>query len=147
MRRLPLGGTVPLPGKGLHIGAGVPDSDLAADPAVRHGYPVLSKALLSGASGRLRNLATTGGNLLPLLAVLGTSEHCAAALCAPDARGGGGRRRIPVTDLPFLPGKHAAPGDRALSRGGQPYSAMTSRAASSSALLACANPSNTSGSA
>ncbi|MBI0317904.1 FAD binding domain-containing protein, partial [Streptomyces javensis] len=53
-----------LPDGGLRIGAAVPNSDLAADPRVRRRYPVLSQALLSGASGQLRNLATTGGNLL-----------------------------------------------------------------------------------
>jgi xanthine dehydrogenase YagS FAD-binding subunit len=54
----------PLPGGGLRIGAGVRNSDLAADAVVRERYPVLSQALLSGASGQLRNLATVGGNLL-----------------------------------------------------------------------------------
>ena len=49
---------------GLRIGAMVRNSDLAADPRVRRDYPVLSRALLSGASGQLRNAATTGGNLL-----------------------------------------------------------------------------------
>ena len=49
---------------GLHIGASVRNSDLAADMRVRTGYPMLAEALLSGASGQLRNLATTGGNLL-----------------------------------------------------------------------------------
>jgi xanthine dehydrogenase YagS FAD-binding subunit len=53
-----------LPGGGLRIGAGVRNSDLAADPAVRERYPMLATALLSGASGQLRNLATVGGNLL-----------------------------------------------------------------------------------
>ncbi|MFN2629201.1 MAG: xanthine dehydrogenase family protein subunit M [Gaiellaceae bacterium] len=48
----------------LRIGAGVRNSDLAADPRVRTGYPALAEALLAGASGQLRNLATTGGNLL-----------------------------------------------------------------------------------
>ncbi|MEU0240012.1 xanthine dehydrogenase family protein subunit M [Nocardiopsis sp. NPDC006198] len=52
-----------LPGGGLRIGASVPNSDLAAHPAVRRRYPVLSAALLAGASGQLRNAATTGGNL------------------------------------------------------------------------------------
>jgi xanthine dehydrogenase YagS FAD-binding subunit len=51
-------------GGGLLIGAAVTNSDLAAHPAVRERYPVLSQALLSGASYQLRNLATTGGNLL-----------------------------------------------------------------------------------
>ncbi|MGN6374146.1 MAG: FAD binding domain-containing protein [Sphingomonas sp.] len=49
---------------GLLIGALVPNSDLAADPRVIGRYPVLSRALLAGASGQLRNKATTGGNLL-----------------------------------------------------------------------------------
>ncbi len=49
---------------GLRIGALVRNADLAADPRVRKSYAVLSRALLSGASGQLRNKATTGGNLL-----------------------------------------------------------------------------------
>jgi xanthine dehydrogenase YagS FAD-binding subunit len=49
---------------GLRIGAMVRNSDLAADARVRQRYPVLARALLSGASGQLRNKATTGGNLL-----------------------------------------------------------------------------------
>jgi xanthine dehydrogenase YagS FAD-binding subunit len=52
-----------LPDGGIRIGASVPNSDLAAHPAVRRRYPVLSAALLAGASGQLRNAATTGGNL------------------------------------------------------------------------------------
>jgi len=51
-------------GGSLHIGAGVRNSDLAADLRVRTRYPMLAQAVLSGASGQLRNLATTGGNLL-----------------------------------------------------------------------------------
>jgi xanthine dehydrogenase YagS FAD-binding subunit len=53
-----------LPDGGLRIGAAVTNSELAADRTIRSRYPVLSQALLSGASGQLRNLATTGGNLL-----------------------------------------------------------------------------------
>jgi xanthine dehydrogenase YagS FAD-binding subunit len=49
---------------GLKIGALVPNSDLAHDPRVEARYPLLSHALLSGASPQLRNSATTGGNLL-----------------------------------------------------------------------------------
>jgi xanthine dehydrogenase YagS FAD-binding subunit len=49
---------------GLHIGALVRNTDLAANERIRHAYPLLSRALLSGASGQLRNKATTGGNLL-----------------------------------------------------------------------------------
>ena len=53
-----------LPDGSLRIGADVRNADLAAHPVVRSSYPVLARALLSGASGQLRNLATTGGNLL-----------------------------------------------------------------------------------
>lgn len=49
---------------GLRIGALVRNSDLAAHPRVRRDYGVLARALLAGASGQLRNMATTGGNLL-----------------------------------------------------------------------------------
>lgn len=49
---------------GLTIGAMVPNSDLAADARVVAKYEVLSRALLAGASGQLRNKASTGGNLL-----------------------------------------------------------------------------------
>ncbi|MUL40651.1 xanthine dehydrogenase family protein subunit M [Streptomonospora sp. PA3] len=49
---------------GVSIGANVRNSEAAAHPLVRERYPVLSQALLSGASGQLRNAATTGGNLL-----------------------------------------------------------------------------------
>jgi xanthine dehydrogenase YagS FAD-binding subunit len=49
---------------GLRIGAAVRNSRLAADTTVRRRYPVLAEALLSGASGQLRNQATVGGNLL-----------------------------------------------------------------------------------
>jgi xanthine dehydrogenase YagS FAD-binding subunit len=49
---------------GVTIGAAVPNSDLAAAPLIRRRYPVLSQALLAGASGQLRNAATTAGNLL-----------------------------------------------------------------------------------
>jgi xanthine dehydrogenase YagS FAD-binding subunit len=49
---------------GLRIGAMVRNADLAADARVRKNYAVLSRALLAGASGQLRNKATTGGNLL-----------------------------------------------------------------------------------
>jgi xanthine dehydrogenase YagS FAD-binding subunit len=62
--KLGLDEVAPRPDGGLRIGAGVRNSDLAAHPAVRRDYPVLSQALLAGASGQLRNMATTGGNLL-----------------------------------------------------------------------------------
>jgi xanthine dehydrogenase YagS FAD-binding subunit len=62
--RLPLTKIEPLPDGGLRIGAMVRNSDLAYDPTVLAKFPVLSQALLSGASAQLRNMATTGGNLL-----------------------------------------------------------------------------------
>lgn len=54
----------PAPDGGLRIGALVRNTDLAADKRVRRDYGVLSRALLAGASGQLRNKATTAGNLL-----------------------------------------------------------------------------------
>lgn len=62
--RLPFDAIEPLPGGGLRIGAAVRNGDLAADRTVRERFPVLAQALLAGASGQLRNLATVGGNLL-----------------------------------------------------------------------------------
>ncbi|MFG2059713.1 FAD binding domain-containing protein [Micromonospora sp. NPDC048930] len=61
---LPLDTVEALPGGGLRIGATVRNSDLAAHPVVRRDHPLLSRALLAGASGQLRNMATTGGNLM-----------------------------------------------------------------------------------
>ncbi|MEW9855249.1 FAD binding domain-containing protein [Novosphingobium sp. M1R2S20] len=54
----------PTPDGGLRIGAMVRNTDLAADMRVRRDYAVLSHALVAGASGQLRNAATTAGNLL-----------------------------------------------------------------------------------
>jgi len=48
----------------LRVGAGVRNSDLANHPAVRERYPMLARAVLTGASGQIRNMATVGGNLL-----------------------------------------------------------------------------------
>ncbi|MET8690709.1 xanthine dehydrogenase family protein subunit M [Streptomyces sp. NPDC004732] len=62
--RLPLDGVQELADGSLRVGATVRNSDLASHPLVRARYPVLSQALLAGASGQLRNVATTGGNLL-----------------------------------------------------------------------------------
>jgi xanthine dehydrogenase YagS FAD-binding subunit len=62
--RLPLKELNPLPDGGLRIGAQVSNSTLAVDRVVRTRYPVLSQALLAGASGQLRNKASVGGNLL-----------------------------------------------------------------------------------
>jgi xanthine dehydrogenase YagS FAD-binding subunit len=61
---LPLNRIEKLPNGGLRIGALVRNADLAHDATVMRDYAVLSQALLSGASPQLRNMATTGGNLL-----------------------------------------------------------------------------------
>ncbi|THA28676.1 xanthine dehydrogenase family protein subunit M [Streptomyces sp. A1277] len=64
VQELPLDGIESTPEGGLRIGATVSNSDLAAHPDVRRHYPALAQALLAGASGQLRNMATVGGNLL-----------------------------------------------------------------------------------
>lgn len=61
---LPLAQITDLPGGGVRIGALVKNSDLAHDLRIQKSYPVLSEALLSGASAQLRNMATTAGNLM-----------------------------------------------------------------------------------
>jgi xanthine dehydrogenase YagS FAD-binding subunit len=62
--RTGLAGIAQTPGGGLRIGALVSNTELASDQRVRSRYPVLSRALLAGATGQLRNKATTAGNLL-----------------------------------------------------------------------------------
>jgi xanthine dehydrogenase YagS FAD-binding subunit len=64
INRLPLNQVEKLPEGRLRIGATVRNSDLAHHPLVQSDYAVLSQALLAGASAQLRNMATTGGNLL-----------------------------------------------------------------------------------
>jgi xanthine dehydrogenase YagS FAD-binding subunit len=64
VNRLALDKIEATPDGGLRIGALVRNTDLAADARVRRDYGVLSRALLAGASGQLRNKATTAGNLL-----------------------------------------------------------------------------------
>lgn len=64
VRELPLDHIESTPDGGLRIGATVTNSDLAAHPEVRRRYPALAQAVLAGASGQLRNMATVGGNLL-----------------------------------------------------------------------------------
>ena len=61
---LPLKGIEETPEGGLRIGALVPNSDLAYHPVVESRYPLLASAILAGASQQLRNMASTGGNLL-----------------------------------------------------------------------------------
>jgi xanthine dehydrogenase YagS FAD-binding subunit len=62
--RLPLAQVEERADGGLRIGAMVRNSHLAAHPVVRKNYPLLSEAILNGASAQLRNMATTGGNLM-----------------------------------------------------------------------------------
>ncbi|MFF3658191.1 FAD binding domain-containing protein [Streptomyces olivochromogenes] len=64
VRELPLDRVEFTRNEGLRIGATVTNSDLAAHPDVRRHYPALTQAVLAGASGQLRNMATVGGNLL-----------------------------------------------------------------------------------
>src|SRR5262245_38985851 len=62
--RLPLAKVEQLPDGSVRVGALVRNSDLAQHPLITDAYPVLSQALLAGASPQIRNAATTGGNLL-----------------------------------------------------------------------------------
>lgn len=79
----------------LRIGAAVSNSDLAVHPVVRSRYPVLSRAVLSGASGQLRNMATTGGNLFQrtrCVYFMDASKPC--------------NKREPGTGCPAIEGDH-----------------------------------------
>ena len=62
--RLPLGNVEQTATGGVMIGALVPNSDLAYHPLIEERYPLLSRAILAGASQQLRNMASTGGNLV-----------------------------------------------------------------------------------
>lgn len=79
----------------LDVGAAVTNSDLAVHPIVRSRYPVLSRAILSGASGQLRNMATTGGNLFQrtrCMYFMDPSKPC--------------NKRIPGSGCPAIAGEH-----------------------------------------
>lgn len=64
LRKLDLKNIMSMPSGGVLIGAGVSNSAVANHPLIRTQYPVLSQAILSGATTQLRNMATAGGNLL-----------------------------------------------------------------------------------
>jgi xanthine dehydrogenase YagS FAD-binding subunit len=64
VRKIGLNQITPTADGGLRIGAGVTNTDLAYDERVRQSYPILSEAILAGASPQLRNSATTAGNIL-----------------------------------------------------------------------------------
>ena len=98
---LPLATIEPLPGGGLRIGALVRNADLAWNEEVKKSYAVLSQAILSGASPQLRNMATTGGNLLQ-------RTRC-AYFREPSAGTPGGygcNKRMPGTGCAALDGFH-----------------------------------------
>lgn len=64
LRELQLGSITTSEDGGIRIGALVTNTDLATDPRIRRDYALVSRAIVAGASGQLRNAATTGGNLL-----------------------------------------------------------------------------------
>ena len=72
---------------GLVIGAGVKNTELAAHPLVREQFPVLTRAVLAGASGQIRNMATVGGNLMQRTRCL--YFYDAAARCNKRSLGAG----------------------------------------------------------
>ncbi|MEU6017688.1 xanthine dehydrogenase family protein subunit M [Streptomyces sp. NPDC047515] len=95
VRELPLDGIEFALDGALRVGASVTNSDLAAHPEVRCHYPALAQAVLAGASGQLRNMATVGGNLLQ-------RTRCGyfTDLTKPC------NRRIPGSGCPAITGEH-----------------------------------------
>jgi xanthine dehydrogenase YagS FAD-binding subunit len=85
--RLPLAEITETADGGLRIGAGVRNTDLAAHPSVRERYPVVAQAVVMGASGQIRNMATVGGNLLQRTRCLYFYDQAAA--CNKRERGSG----------------------------------------------------------
>jgi xanthine dehydrogenase YagS FAD-binding subunit len=98
---LPLDKIEPLPNGGLRIGAMVRNSDLAWNADVQRNYAVLSQAILSGASPQLRNMATTGGNLLQRTRCMYFREPSAGT-----PGGYGCNKRTPGTGCAALEGFH-----------------------------------------
>jgi xanthine dehydrogenase YagS FAD-binding subunit len=96
---LPLDKIEPLPNGGLRIGAMVRNSDLAWNADVQKNYAVLSQAILSGASPQLRNMATTGGNLLQRTRCMYFREPSAGTIS-----GYGCNKRTPGTGCAALEG-------------------------------------------
>ncbi|WP_030266734.1 FAD binding domain-containing protein [Streptomyces violens] len=95
VRDLPLDRIEATEDGGLHIGATVTNSDLAAHPEVRGRYPALTQAVLAGASGQLRNMATVGGNLLQRTRCgyfTDTAKPC--------------NKRVPGSGCPAIEGEH-----------------------------------------
>jgi xanthine dehydrogenase YagS FAD-binding subunit len=97
---LPYDRIEPLPNGGVRIGALVRNSDLAADRSICTRYPVLAQAVLDGASGQLRNMATTGGNLLQRTRCVYFQEitkPCNKRLPGSGCRGAAARRARDTT--------------------------------------------------
>jgi len=95
VRELPLDRIEDTADGGLRIGATVTNSDLAAHPDVRSRYPGLAQAVLAGASGQLRNMATVGGNLLQRVRCgyfTDTAKPC--------------NKRVPGSGCPAIEGEH-----------------------------------------
>ncbi|MFD7500319.1 FAD binding domain-containing protein [Streptomyces sp. NPDC059850] len=95
VRDLPLDQIEATEDGGLRIGATVTNSDLAAHPEVRTRYPALAQAVLAGASGQLRNMATVGGNLLQRTRCgyfTDTAKPC--------------NKRVPGSGCPAIEGEH-----------------------------------------
>lgn len=95
VRQLPLHGIRNSADGGLIIGATTSNSDAAAHPDVRRRYPAVTQAILAGASGQLRNMATIGGNLLQRTRCAyftDTSQPC--------------NKRVPGTGCPAIAGVH-----------------------------------------
>ncbi|MEV0564861.1 xanthine dehydrogenase family protein subunit M [Dactylosporangium sp. NPDC050588] len=95
VRHLPLDGVDETPDGGLVLGATTTNSDAAAHPEVRRRYPALTQAVLAGASGQLRNMATVGGNLLQR-----TRCPYFADLAQPC------NKRVPGSGCPAIAGEH-----------------------------------------
>ncbi|MFB4422895.1 xanthine dehydrogenase family protein subunit M [Streptomyces sp. QL37] len=95
VRELPLDRVEVTEDGGLRIGATVTNSDLAAHPDVRRSYPALTQAVLAGASGQLRNMATVGGNLL---------QRTRCGYFADVARPC--NKRVPGSGCPAIEGEH-----------------------------------------
>jgi xanthine dehydrogenase YagS FAD-binding subunit len=74
--RLPLKSVEETTDGGVRIGALVPNSDLAYHPLIEQRYPMVASAILAGASAQLRNMASTGGNLLQRTLFYDTATPC-----------------------------------------------------------------------
>ncbi|KUN09158.1 molybdopterin dehydrogenase [Streptomyces yokosukanensis] len=95
IRELPLDEIQSAPDGSLRIGATVTNGDLAAHPEVRRRFPALAQAVLAGASGQLRNMATVGGNLLQRTRCgyfTDVTQPC--------------NKRVPGTGCPAIEGEH-----------------------------------------